>query len=1100
MVKLIKLLLFVICFCFINFTISAQAINCNPNPNGEPWWTGGIDTLADYPDETKGINQLILNNIAESTPLPFMVDNSEKIWFRPIFHQTNGSCAQAAGIAYIFTYEVDRIRNLSASYSQNQYPTHFTYNFLNQGSGSNGSTFLGGIKIIKEFGVPSVKEYGDLINPDAIGLGVDKVWETGYNNYYLALNNKVADSLSYIDVSTPNGLNTLKHWLNDHAQGEESGGLAYFLCKANYNSEIYDILPEDSYDAGKHIVIRWGTNINVAHAMTIVGYNDSIKYDFNGDGVYTNPPDSMSLWEIGAVKVANSWGTSYNDDGFVYMPYRLLTNNVGSIIGHRLQVLNVHDTYLPELLLKLNVYHSGRGALEFSIGYSDNCNDLSPDSTILLYTFDNHGGYLPIHGIDENPIEIGIDLNTFYSQFEVKKLFFDIRESDIHGLYEGTINNLSLVDHRWGEVFELPCNVSGVVIENNSQTQLSIEYDLMQHETPITADVSYNNNKISRFNPIVSDSTTVTFDNNSNLDMYNSNITIESGSCLSLLGYNTITAKKGHNRIIINGDFVIGDSVIFASSQSDTLDIIINTSSNVLFNKTIFNNCNIYANNLQLVSFDSCVFNNCRHVNICCNASVTNTTLNNSYISFNNIPCDNVSNKSVFFVNNKINNVNLDGISVDNYDYYKINNNEISGCRIAVSINDSGNSLTLPAEVSDNIITNCTRGIDLYNSSGVITDNNIYHNVTGVRMLNISNVSVQGSQSPLLSGQQIKDNDSYEIYVSSNAFPATFRYNKIIDEDNDTIPLLYFSQTLSPDSTTIYNVSNNYWGNNFNNQQDIFPYIYFNYLPVWIPENPSKSENIVEGMYYDAINLIKNNDYSSAYEEFKAIIAQYPENSYALSSMKMILFLEELCAGDYSQLREYYLGITDIHLLKLAGILANKCNEFLKRWQDAINWYETILASPSSTEDSIFAVIDLQNLYLRIENGEKTISYTSSMPEYIPSDFEHFIDNRNHLLSLLPFIDKPKGNTLIVDTQATSINVFPNPSNGLTMVDYYISNECNVDIIIYDILGNVVHHYAEGIKDTGNYQIEINDLQKKMYFCILKINGKIEKNKKIIIL
>ena len=49
-------------------------------------------------------------------------------------------------------------------------------------------------------------------------------------------------------------------------------------------------------------------------------------------------------------------------------------------------------------------------------------------------------------------------------------------------------------------------------------------------------------------------------------------------------------------------------------------------------------------------------------------------------------------------------------------------------------------------------------------------------------------------------------------------------------------------------------------------------------------------------------------------------------------------------------------------------------------------------------------------------------------------------------------------------------------------------------------MGNVVHHYAEGIKDTGNYQIEINDLQKGMYFCILKINGRIEENNKIIIL
>ena len=72
--------------------------------------------------------------------------------------------------------------------------------------------------------------------------------------------------------------------------------------------------------------------------MTFVGYNDNIKYDINEDGYFTNDEDTngdgiidMLDWEIGALKIANSWGGKWptqNDSGYIYFPYRLLPKKV----------------------------------------------------------------------------------------------------------------------------------------------------------------------------------------------------------------------------------------------------------------------------------------------------------------------------------------------------------------------------------------------------------------------------------------------------------------------------------------------------------------------------------------------------------------------------------------------------------------------------------------------------------------------------------------------------------------------------------------------------------------------------------------------------
>jgi len=153
-------LLFFSLILLSTFFGNAQIQNVNPDKTGEPWIVGGLR----IPSQ-KEINKIPVIKITEksrSKDLPSSLDNSTKTYFRPVFNQTGGCCAQASGIAYNFTYEINRERGTSANVSRNQFPTHYTYNFLNGGSGQNGSWYTDGWDIIKADGCPTVSAYGGL--------------------------------------------------------------------------------------------------------------------------------------------------------------------------------------------------------------------------------------------------------------------------------------------------------------------------------------------------------------------------------------------------------------------------------------------------------------------------------------------------------------------------------------------------------------------------------------------------------------------------------------------------------------------------------------------------------------------------------------------------------------------------------------------------------------------------------------------------------------------------------------------------------------------------------------------------------------------------
>ena len=84
----------------------------------------------------------------------------------------------------------------------------------------------------------------------------------------------------------------------------------------------YNIMESSEY--GK-IIVRVG-KANSGHALTVVGYNDNVCIDVNGDG-------TISPSERGAFKIANSWGSDYANNGYVWVLYDAL-NSVSQISGN----------------------------------------------------------------------------------------------------------------------------------------------------------------------------------------------------------------------------------------------------------------------------------------------------------------------------------------------------------------------------------------------------------------------------------------------------------------------------------------------------------------------------------------------------------------------------------------------------------------------------------------------------------------------------------------------------------------------------------------------------------------------------------------------
>lgn len=452
---------------------ATELINVNPDPDGEPWISGGGRALTE--EEQNCIPDLVLPKHYEDRekyPLPSKVDNSRTKYFPPIFTQKGASCCQASGISYAFTYEVCRKRDLEAKKKENIYPYGFAYNFLNKGKTSTYSMYFDGWYMSEELGIPNLVDYGGTLE----GTASQTSWLDGYDKYYRAMHNRYIESFK-INSATTNGIETMKQWLYDHTNGSRIGGVLCFLA---WSGQTKATLPSNSPEAGHVYIKKFGTS--GGHCMTIVGYHDDIIFDLNNDGV-------IGKQEKGGFLMVNSYGTNFGTQGRAYIPYKLFLN--GSMKSKYVHGINVKQSFKPLLTYKVSVTHNQRNQIKIIRGFST---DLSANTPSKIYKYKEcfgDGGALPMEGKGlSQTIEVGLDISEFVKEIAGNKAKFFLQIESKGG--SGKVNNFSVLDYTAGKVKEYQCSQTDVAI-NSGTTTLSVICDA----TKISKD-SYKDRNRSR--------------------------------------------------------------------------------------------------------------------------------------------------------------------------------------------------------------------------------------------------------------------------------------------------------------------------------------------------------------------------------------------------------------------------------------------------------------------------------------------------------------------------------------------------------------------------------------------------------------------------
>ena len=249
------------------------------------------------------------DNITADGDLPAAVDNSATKYFPAIGNQRGiGSCGCWADVYYAYTYARCRAKDISAT-GDNVMSPAFVYNQIKCSVAGTYSSDV--LSMLKMEGTTAFTRADFETYTDNSGC---KTWFPTEELWDEASKNRIT---SYTYLSQPGTISSYNDSDLDQIKTylKEGNILTYSCDIYGWN---YKTLPTSSgtNHGGESIVIS-AQEGGSSHRMTLVGYDDNVYFDINGDGTIQDA-------ERGAFKIANSWGSSYKNNGFCWISYDAL--------------------------------------------------------------------------------------------------------------------------------------------------------------------------------------------------------------------------------------------------------------------------------------------------------------------------------------------------------------------------------------------------------------------------------------------------------------------------------------------------------------------------------------------------------------------------------------------------------------------------------------------------------------------------------------------------------------------------------------------------------------------------------------------------------
>ncbi len=638
--------------------------------------------------------------------------------------------------------------------------------------------------------------------------------------------------------------------------------------------------------------------------------------------------------------------------------------------------------------------------------------------------------------------------------------------------------------------------------------------NIMAEGFEITQDLTFNEDVII--------STKVTLRSGNTLalnacDLYfvdNGELIIEDGATFSI-GNNRIWGQNTANKMIVRGNFV--------QNGSEPSNITLTSPLGSEWSGLIFDN-NLKDYQLKNVTMERCGISGNAH-----SLSIDQGSFDNAYLEFSIgklevEDCD--FDESYIYAYNgelvmpvNIIDCNFDNtqifdypIKIDDYKLYSIHGNTIRhNDKTGIAIyNSRGSKGAEIHQIYSNTIYsktfgsgNTDFGIRVYNSSAdIVDDNYIYGNYVGLVSYNASEVDLLGdcSAENESAAQRIKNNSLRQVYTDENSFPTTFQYN-VVNDDNASTYYVYHERRGTPPSPDT-DISDNYWGNSFDPDDNLYPDSCFIYEPYW--EFGCDKSGTVETQYDSAVAYVKNGEYQLAENKFRDIILNHPGSKYAKASVKELFSLQELYDRDYAGLKAFYDTAAVLQdstaIGRLADWLSNKCDVKMGNYQQAVSWYENIIDNPETENDSVFAIIDLGYTYLLMEDSAQRQHIICRYPRYNIRSRTAYAQYRDELLEGLwedavntgiqendPLCDQPFGD----------IFIYPNPASGSFSIKFVCKEEILMGLSIYDHTGRLVSGLAQKAYPKGEnmISIEVVELPDGIYHCIFKTNRGLQTKK-----